>query len=69
MLEALAKAYPYLVRAMRRRHGLSADQTAGLILSVKYPERAKVWTAEDCSKARALIVAAVLSRPRVHVGA
>ncbi len=67
MYEAIALAYPHICKAMRRRHGMTASETASLILSVKYPGRAAVWTATDCSKARALIVSAISSRPRVHV--
>lgn len=67
MFEALALAYPNICKAMRRRHGMNASDTAALILAIKYPGRAGAWSPMDCSKARGLIVAAIVTRPRLHV--
>ena len=65
MFEIIAAAYPRLCSAMRRTHGFTAQETAGLIMAARYPGRAAVWTASDCVRARRLIAAAVSARPRL----
>lgn len=64
MFDAIAEAFPRLIVAMRRAHGFTPAETAGLILAARYPGRAAIWTAADCQRARRLIAAAVTSRPR-----
>jgi hypothetical protein len=61
MLEIIAETFPRLIGALRRK-GLSRADAAQLILAARYGTRATVWSASDCSKARAMIGAAFLSR-------
>lgn len=66
MIDVIAKGYPRIVRAMRRRHGMAAADTAGLILAAKCGTRAGIWTPHDCDRARRLIASAFFSRPRLR---
>lgn len=65
MLDIIAAAFPRLIEALRRQ-GRNRDDAAGLILAAKYGERAVAWCSEDCDRARRIIAAAVINRPR-HV--
>lgn len=64
MLDMIAAQYPRLCKAMKRVHGIQPAETAGLILSARYPARARLWTATPCDEARALIASAMRARPR-----
>lgn len=63
MLDIIAATFPRTVEALRRRGFRRAD-AAGLILAARFGERALAWCDQDCDRARRIIAAAFLNRPR-----
>lgn len=64
MLTAIAEQYPRICAAMRRAHGMRADEVAQMILAARFPSRAKAWTPYSCAQARRYLREALESRFR-----
>lgn len=65
MLDIIASMFPRTAAALRRERGLGRREAAQLLMAARFGNRAEIWTAEDCDRARRIIAAAFSNRPRL----